>query len=70
MALRETPQRDPKGVYSISANGNSKAVNCARVLDGEDVPSELGDKVTVVKVEDPERGTYLEIIPEGTQVSV
>lgn len=69
MALRETPQRTPKGVYSISANGNSKAVNCVRVLDEEDVPSELGDTVTVIKVDDPERGTYLEIVPEGTEVS-
>lgn len=69
MALRERPHRTPKGVYRISANGNSKAVNCVRVLDDEDVPSELGDEVTVIKVNDPDRGTYLEIIPQGTEVS-
>lgn len=68
MALREQTRRTPKGVYQISPNGNSKAVNCIRVLDEEDVPNEFGDSVTVIKVEDPQRGTYLEIVPEGTEM--
>lgn len=69
MSVRGRTRRISHGDYQISPNGRSKCVNCIKVLDDEDVPNALGDSVEVVKVDDPERGTYLEIIPEGTEVS-
>lgn len=69
MALRETTRRISHGQYQISERGRSKSVNCIKILDDEDVSNQIGDSVEVVKVDDPERGTYLEIIPEGTEVS-
>lgn len=62
MSVQKRKTRRTLGTYTVVENGNSKALNCVGKAEAFDIPTDIGDELTVDLVEDGD-DVHLEVFP-------